>query len=122
MARLIPYRSTAVGKARPVPAKASRGEAWRFYASGPWKRLRALKLAEDPVCEHCDREGLTTIAVEVHHDKPRATHPELALDMGNLIALCKQCHAKEENRRRRGVMASGTGGTGGTGGNLSTPL
>jgi 5-methylcytosine-specific restriction protein A len=99
---VIPYRNTAAGKARPVPAKASRQEAWRFYASAAWRRLRGHKLAVQPVCEHCEREGRTEVAIEVHHDKARRSHPHLELVLDNLIALCKQCHAREENRRRRG--------------------
>lgn len=102
MARRIAYRSTAAGKPRKAPAKPSRLEAWRFYASGPWRRLRAIKLAKNPVCEHCDARGMTTIAVDVHHVEPRATRQDLALDLDNLVSLCKQCHTIEELRRRRG--------------------
>ena len=102
MARLIPYRSTAAGKPRKAPTKAARQEAWRFYSSARWKGVRAVKLARDPVCEHCAARDETTAAVDVHHVEPRATRQDLALDLDNLVSLCKQCHTIEELRRRRG--------------------
>jgi len=101
MARLIPYRSTAAGKPRKAPTKAARQEAWRFYSSARWKGVRAVKLARDPVCEHCAARDETTAAVDVHHVEPRATRQDLALDLDNLVSLCKQCHTLEELRRRK---------------------
>ena len=39
-------------------------------------------------CEMCERvKGLN-----VHHEKPKKTHPHLALDPDNGLILCKKCH------------------------------
>lgn len=113
MGRGIPYRSTAAGKPRKAPQTAARREAWRFYASAAWKRLRASKLASNPVCEHCEARGMTTVAVDVHHDKPRTSRDDLALDFDNLVSLCKQCHTIEELKRRRGGGEAGEAGEAG---------
>lgn len=67
-----------------------RGPRKGFYSSPQWRRLRALKLAEDPLCARCG-----SAANEVHHCKPVVTHPELALVKSNLESLCKPCHSRE---------------------------
>lgn len=66
-----------------------------------WRKLRAMFLAANPLCEMCKREGRFTDATEVHHIKPLSeggTH-----DFENLMALCKSCHSRitmtAENQR-----------------------
>jgi 5-methylcytosine-specific restriction protein A len=66
-----------------------------------WRRVRAMKLAAQPLCEHCTKEGRVTEATEVHHRFPIATHPLLRLDMSNLESICRNCHMIEEGKRRR---------------------
>ncbi|MDQ8395474.1 HNH endonuclease [Enterococcus faecium] len=39
----------------------------RFYASSQWKKLRRSKLADQPLCEECLRNGKITSATIVHH-------------------------------------------------------
>lgn len=67
--------------------------AWLFgdlYGrSGAWPRVRAEHLRREPVCAACGRSK----DLEVHHIRPYSTHPELELDDGNLITLCRDpCH------------------------------
>jgi 5-methylcytosine-specific restriction enzyme A len=75
-----------------------------------WQRVRKQKLSRDPLCESCMGEDRITAADEVHHDKPVRTHPELRLNLANLISLCGPCHRKVEGRRRRrnGRIGEGT--------------
>ena len=62
-----------------------------FYRSERWKRLRAWKLARDPLCEVCLKEGRTTPAAMVHHVTPvKAGGDPMAID--NLMSLCVSCH------------------------------
>lgn len=68
--------------------------AKKFYNSAAWRKLRKLKLAQNPVCEQCQRR----LAREVDHVKPRAQHPELALDITNLQSLCTPCHSRKTIR------------------------
>ena len=70
----------------------------RLRSSSRWKKVRALKLARDPLCEDCKDHGLAVPAVQVHHLKGVARHPELAFVMENLLSLCTTCHAKREAR------------------------
>ncbi len=100
----IPYhqpRSLAGGISRIDPRAKQRAEDKRFYGRVAWQKLRALKLATDPLCDHCEKRGLTVPAVHVHHVKARKTHPDLALDLDNLQGLCIACHSREEKTKPR---------------------
>lgn len=75
-----------------------RKEHHRFYASQPWRRLRAKKLLADPICEGCRRE----LAVDVHHIIDRVLRPDLALAWDNLQSLGHACHSRITASRRKG--------------------
>ena len=76
----------------------------KIITSYRWQMLRASYLREHPVCELCDKEGRTSLAVDVHHRVPiesARTYPDmcaLAYDRDNLQALCKPCHEAEHVR------------------------
>lgn len=63
-----------------------------------WQKLRAMYLAQHPVCEQCEKNGKTSLAKVVHHvvpieDAKDITMMEvLAYDWHNLMAVCEQCH------------------------------
>ncbi len=74
-----------------------------FYSSGAWRTARKERLKKDGLhCVWCKRAGRWTTdrhgrtirvpATMVHHIKPYQTHPELALDLDNLVSLCDSCH------------------------------
>ena len=77
-------------------------EAQRLRGSMRWRKVRALKLKNDPLCEDCAEHGVVTPATQVHHMQGLATHPELAFTMSNLRSLCTTCHARREARERSG--------------------
>lgn len=57
-----------------------------------WKRIRDSYAAEHPLCEVCLVKGVYTPTEEIHHKLPLSqggTH-----DRSNLMALCKECHAR----------------------------
>lgn len=56
--------------------------------SGSWRTARAAHLKLHPGCAVCSRRD----EVEVHHVEPFSQRPELELDPGNLITLCRPCH------------------------------
>lgn len=78
-------------------------ERKKIYRSERWKRLRALKFANNPLCEMCQKEGRVTPAEDIHHivSFMTATDPgtryHLAYDYDNLMSLCKQCHQRQHN-------------------------
>lgn len=80
----------------------------RFLTSTAYRKLRAYKLANDPVCEICEREGRITPATEVDHRLPREQRPDLAMSYKNLQSICFDCHvskSKKENKQAIGLVS-----------------
>ncbi len=71
-----------------------------FYSCAPWRRVRALKLAESPLCEDPFRRhpGAFVLATDVDHRIPRRERPDLALAKDNLQPLCHACHSAKTRR------------------------
>ncbi len=71
-----------------------------FYHTPAWRKARRLTLQRDHyLCQHCLRNKKITKATEVHHSKPIDTHPELALELNNLVSLCWRCHEATKPRK-----------------------
>jgi 5-methylcytosine-specific restriction protein A len=72
-----------------------------IYNTPRWKKLRAAKVAENPLCEVCLRVGRVVPTDEVHHIRPldfsmtRGELEELAYDWDNLLSVCVPCHKNE---------------------------
>ena len=65
-------------------------EDMRLRNSPEYRQWRtAIYKRDDFTCQHCKVRGSR---LEAHHVKSFATHPELRLDVGNGITLCKSCH------------------------------
>jgi 5-methylcytosine-specific restriction protein A len=69
-----------------------------IYQSRRWKRIRAIKIINNPLCEDCLREGKTTQVQEVHHIIPIEVRPDLAFDYDNLMSLCVVHHKKRDRK------------------------
>jgi len=67
-----------------------RGNAAARGYDGNWQRVRARVLREQPYCEDCLRQGVATLATEVHHLNGNVRN----LLRGNLRSLCKSCHSR----------------------------
>ena len=72
-----------------------RPEDRQFYSSSRWRKLRALKLSHDPICQ---KAMCYNQATDVHHIQRRQEFPELTFALENLQALCKRCHSSETAR------------------------
>lgn len=60
-----------------------------------WQRLRKNIIHRDGgYCQRCKNllGMITTDKLEVHHIKPRSTHPDLMFDPSNLITVCSTCN------------------------------
>lgn len=71
-----------------------------FYASRKWRKLRRVKIANNPICEECEK----AYATEVHHISPLDRDYDNRLNYDNLQALCKPCHSIET---RKEMMVKG---------------
>jgi 5-methylcytosine-specific restriction protein A len=76
-----------------------KAETTAMYNNARWKRLRAMKFKDAPICELCEAKGLTTIANVIHHKRPWQLgvspdeQDELCYDYDNLQSLCHECHS-----------------------------
>ena len=70
-----------------------------FYGRKEWLKLRAYKLARDPLCQRCKAGGRVVLAAHVHHVQDVAKRPELRLVYSNLESLCVSHHNAESARR-----------------------
>lgn len=66
-----------------------------------WRKVRARRLADEPLCRICSERGHITPATQVDHITPRADGGKDVYE--NTQSLCVPCHTAktaEENRRR----------------------
>ena len=80
---------------RQVKQRRSDAPYSRLYDTAPWKRLRAMKLALDPLCEPCQREGRVTPATVAHHKEELRDGGALLTELDELESMCWSCHSKE---------------------------
>jgi 5-methylcytosine-specific restriction enzyme A len=79
--------------------KYKRNQASReFYKSAAWEKCREVVLIRDNyLCQDCLKQNKITPADMVHHIKELEQHPEVALDLDNLVGLCDSCHNKQHS-------------------------
>lgn len=72
----------------------------KLINSARWRKLRHETLKDSPVCEVCAKNGISTLASEVHHIRPvesvagAVTMERLMFDRMNLQSLCHACHSE----------------------------
>ncbi len=65
----------------------------KLYASSWWRKLRALKLSKNPVCQGLPfGEPCRSWATVVHHRIDHKGDTKLFCDLANLESLCTACH------------------------------
>lgn len=75
------------------------GMQTKVRQSNAYRKLRSdIKARDRFLCRHCyfERDELVTEGLEVHHIIPIAEDESLALDAGNMITLCRNCHELAE--------------------------
>jgi 5-methylcytosine-specific restriction enzyme A len=74
----------------------------RLYATGRWKRLRAQRLAMEPLCRSCEAHGRTTAATVCDHIEPHRGDEAKFFDLMNTQSLCDadpwRCHSRHKQR------------------------
>lgn len=86
-----------------------RGTAAQRGYDGLWQRARRVKLAEQPLCEECLRQGRVRAATLVDHIVPMADGGA-RLDPDNWQSLCDECHTVktiQDVAKRRQVRVYG---------------
>lgn len=77
-----------------------------FYKSTGWKNCRDAYLkSKGGLCEECYKMGKIVPAEEVHHivfiTPDNVNDPNVTLNFGNLVALCRECHRRKHTNRKR---------------------
>ncbi|PLW77080.1 HNH endonuclease [Cohaesibacter celericrescens] len=74
-----------------------------------WKRIRARRLAADPLCVMCLADGVTKAAEIVDHVVPHKGDRELFYSYANTQSLCATHHNRDKQRMEaRGEVQSRT--------------
>lgn len=60
--------------------------------STKWSQVQREFVTKNPFCAACGCKDSVLRRLEVHHEKPYHLHPELELDVRNLITLCRPHH------------------------------
>jgi len=74
-----------------------------FYNSWSWRKLRKSFLEKNPLCKHCEEEGIISKATVADH-KVRINAGGEALNEDNLQALCEMHHNKKSALESKGGM------------------
>ena len=78
------------------------GDVDKFYNSRPWRNLRLKALERDhhecQMCKKNSKVNKIVFANTVHHIQEVKNRPDLAMDLDNLISLCRGCHEKIHQR------------------------
>lgn len=77
---------------------ARRGTATERGYNATWSRARAMKLANNPLCERCEARGVLERAVLVHHKDRNPRNNQAS----NHESLCSACHDAEHANERWG--------------------
>lgn len=71
-----------------------------LYKTSQWRKIRAIKIQKNPLCEICFKKGNQSISKNVDHIIDHKGNIKLFLDYKNLQALCVSCHRKKSARER----------------------
>lgn len=75
---------------------ANRANSCQRGYDAQWRKARLQWLAEHPLCEECERQGLTTVATVVDHRVPHRGDAELFWDSAhNWQSLCVYHHNRK---------------------------
>lgn len=66
-------------------------------ATGERELMKEVYNERPNKCEWCSKPIYGFNVGNMHHVKPKSTHPELRLDKNNLVKICLQCHHEAHN-------------------------
>ena len=101
------YPTTALPVAKTAESGRLNMAKWP-YNTEKWRRLRAAKLASDPLCHPCQLRGVLTPADTVDHIKAVSDGGDPFPDFDGLMSMCARCHNEKTNAMdRRDRQSSG---------------
>lgn len=88
----------------------ARKDRMKIYNSSMWRKLRDIKVKEQPLCEICLIEGRIKLSEDCHHlqtftsAKNEIERDLLAFDSNNIINLCDECHNAIHHGKYKGCI------------------
>lgn len=70
-----------------------------IYSTRRWRKLRAAKLNEQPLCEPCFKRAKLVPATSVDHVVAIAAGGDPYPDLDGLMSMCVSCHSTKTNAR-----------------------
>ncbi|TIV38951.1 MAG: HNH endonuclease [Mesorhizobium sp.] len=91
---------------------AEAAEYRKLYSTARWKRLREVKLAQQPLCEWCLEQEIVEPATEVHHADGGHKGDVVKFWTGPFVSTCKPCHSSRGQMEDHGktVVTHGVDG------------
>ena len=88
-----------IGAANPAWRGGVTPERQRIYKSSAWKALLSACFKRDGYrCVRCEAPKTRRAGLHAHHVRSWADHPELRLDLDNVVTLCDACHVWVHSR------------------------
>lgn len=76
-----------------------------LYDRARYKRMRAMRLQEEPLCRYCmSRFKRVTEATVCDHIVPHKGDEDMFFDYANTQSLCKPCHDQHKQREELGLV------------------
>lgn len=75
-----------------------------MYQSAAWKRIRAVQLSRQPLCQGCNVRGHISAASHVDHVFPWRAIGAHAFTRNIMQSLCPQCHSHKTGQEKQGVI------------------
>lgn len=73
------------------------------YNTAAWRKLRAAKLASQPLCQPCKVRGALTPANTVDHNTPVSKGGDPFPALEGLTSMCARCHNRKTATFDRGT-------------------
>jgi 5-methylcytosine-specific restriction protein A len=89
---MMPIDPLSLHQETPQPARRDTGPHRKVYKTAAWARFRLLRLSQQPICQACDRKGLLSPSVDVHHIVPLRDGGQ-PYSIANTECLCHSCHS-----------------------------
>ena len=98
---------TRIEQRRQYDARRREQKPWRaLYKTPRWQAIRAIVLAEHPLCVRCLADGLVEPSTVVNHVR-RHHGDEVKFFAGPFEAICKPHHDREVQREEREAERGG---------------
>lgn len=96
----IPRTSNRPRQLQPMPKRWAKAKPEFNYQGRKWRNMSQQHRINNPLCAHCQKQGLTVPATVTDHIKPISQGGD-AWDINNFQSLCESCHNKKSRSEHK---------------------